>query len=63
MDLAIVDTLTSQNNGVNYLLTNVDVSSRFVRDKTMKKMFAKDSLLSLKKVKLRKKKHSGKFLG
>ena len=41
MDLAFVDTLASQNNGVKYLLVAEDIFSRFVRVQTMKTMYAK----------------------
>ena len=49
MDLAFVDTLASQNNGVNYLLVAVDVFSRYVRVPTMKTKYAKDTLQAFRK--------------
>ena len=47
MDLAFVDKLASQNNGVKYLLVAVDIFSRFVRVQTMKTKYAKDTLQTL----------------
>lgn len=35
MDLAMVDKLASENNGIKYLLVSIDVLSRFVRVQTM----------------------------
>ena len=49
MDLAFVDKLASQNNGVKYLLTAVDIFSRFVRVQT------KDTLQAFRKMISRKK--------
>ena len=49
MDLAFVDILASQNNGVKNLLVAVDVFSRFVRVQTMKNKYAKDTLQAFKK--------------
>ena len=48
MNLAFVDKLASQNNGVKYLLVAVDVFSRFVRVQTMKTKYAKDTLQAFK---------------
>ena len=44
MDLAFVDKLANQNNGIKYLLVAGDVFSRSVRIQTMKTKFAKDTL-------------------
>ena len=54
MDLAFVDKLASQNKGVKYLLVAVDVFSRFVRVRTMKTKYAKDTLQAFKKMISRK---------
>ena len=54
MDLAFVDKLASQNNGVKYLLVAVDIFSRFVRVQTMKTKYAKDTLQAFRKMILRK---------
>ena len=54
MDLAFVDILASQNNGVKNLLVAVDVFSRFVRVQTMKNKYAKDTLQAFKKMISRK---------
>ena len=55
IDLAFVDKLASQNNGVKYLLVAVDVFfSRFVRVQTMKTKYAKDTLQAFKKMISRK---------
>ena len=54
MDLALVDKLASQNNGVKYLLVAVDIFSRFVRVKTMKTKYAKDILQAFRKMISRK---------
>ena len=54
MDLAFVDKLASQNNGVKYLLVAVDVFSRFFRGQTMKTRYAKDTLQAFKKMISRK---------
>ena len=50
MELAFVDILASQNNGVKNLLVAVDVFSRFVRVQTMKNKYAKDTLQAFKKM-------------
>ena len=57
MDLAFVDKLASQNNGVKYLLVAADVFLRFVRVQTMKTKNAKNTLQALKKM-ISRKKHS-----
>ena len=54
MDLAFVDKLASQNNGVKYLLVAVDFFSRFVRVQTMKTKYAKDTLQAFRKMISRK---------
>ena len=54
MDLAFVDKLASQNNGVKYLLVAVDIFSRFVRVQTMKTKYAKDTLQPFRKIISRK---------
>ena len=54
MDLAFVDKLTSQNNGVKYLLVAVDIFSRFFRVQTMKTKYAKDILQAFRKMISRK---------
>ena len=46
LDLAFVDKLASQNNGIKYLLVAVDIFSRFVRVQTMKTKYAKDTFAS-----------------
>ena len=43
MDLAFVEMLAAQNNGVKYLLVAVDIFSRFVRVQTLKTKYAKDT--------------------
>ena len=50
MDLAFVDKLASQNNGVKYLLVAVDIFSRFVRVQTLKIKYAKDTLQAFRKM-------------
>ena len=72
MELAFVDKLASQNNGVKYLLVAVDNFSRFVRFQTMKTRcqthftsfqkndFSKKTLL--KNFGLIKEQNMGKFL-
>ena len=50
MDLAFVDKLASQNNGVKYLLVAVDIRLRFVRVQTMKTKYAKDTLHAFRKM-------------
>ena len=57
MDLAFVDKLASQNNGVKYLLVAVDTFSRFVRVQTMKTKYAQDTLKAFRKM-ISRKKHS-----
>ena len=54
MDLAFVDKLAGQNNGVKYLLVAVDIFSRFVRVQTMKTKYAKDTLQAFRKMISRK---------
>ena len=54
MDLAFVDKLSSQNNGVTFLLVAVDIFSRSVRVQTMKKIYAKDTLQAFRKMISRK---------
>ena len=54
MDLAFVDKLASQNNGVKYLLVAVDIFSRFVRVQTMKTKYAKDTLQAFRRMISRK---------
>ena len=54
MDLAFVDKLASQNNGVKYLLVAVDVFLRFIRVQTLKTKYAKDALQAFKKMISRK---------
>ena len=49
MELAFVDKLASQNNGVKNLLVAVDVFSRFVRVQTRKTKYIKDILEAFKK--------------
>ena len=44
MDLAFVDKLASQNNGVKYFLVAVDIFSRFFRVQIMKTKYAKNTL-------------------
>ena len=55
-DLAFVDKLASQNNGVKYLLVAVAVDnvSRFIRVQTMKTKYAKDTLQAFRKMISRK---------
>ena len=55
MDLAFVDKLASQINGVKFLLVAVDISSRFVRVQTMKTKYAIDTLQAFRKMISRKK--------
>ena len=51
MDLAFVDKLASQNNGVKYLLVAVNlVFPRFVRVQAMKTKSAKDTLKAFRKM-------------
>ena len=50
MELAFVDKLPSENNGVNYLLAAVDIFSRFVRVQTMKTKYAKYTLKAFRKM-------------
>ena len=50
MDLAFVDNLASQNNGVNYILVAVDNFSRLIRVQTMKTKYAKDTLQAFRKM-------------
>ena len=50
MDLAFVDKLASQYNGVKYSLVAVDIFSRFVRVQTMKTKNAKDTLQAFRKM-------------
>ena len=50
MDLAFVDKLASQNNGVNYFFIAGDFFSRFVRVQTMKTKYAKDTLQAFRKL-------------
>ena len=57
MDLAFVDKLASQNNGVKYLLVAVDIFLQFVRVQKMKTKYAKDTLQAFKKM-FSRKKHS-----
>ena len=54
MNLAFVDKLASQNNGIKYLLVAVDIFSRFVRVQTMKTIYAKDTLQAFRKMISRK---------
>ena len=56
MELAFVDKLASQNNGVKYLLVALllDIFSRFVRVQTMKTKYAKDTLQAFRKMISRK---------
>ena len=49
IDLAFVDKLAIQNNGVKYLLVAVDVFSQFVKVQTMKTKYAKDTLQAFQK--------------
>ena len=49
MDLAFLDKLASQNNGVKYLLVSIDIFSRLVRVQTRKTKNAKDNLQASKK--------------
>ena len=46
LNLAFLDKLASQNNGVNYLLFAVDIFSRFFRVQTMKTEYVKDTSLA-----------------
>ena len=50
MDLAFVDKLANQNNGVKYLLVAVNFFSRFVRVQTMKTKYAKGTLQAFRKM-------------
>ena len=50
MDLAFVDKLASQNNGIKFLLVAVNIFSRFVRVQTMKTKYAKDTLQAFRKM-------------
>ena len=54
MDLAFVDNLAGQNNGVKYLLVDVDIFLRFVRVQTIKTRNAKDTLQAFRKMISRK---------
>ena len=54
MDLAFVDILASQNNGIKNLLVAVDDFLRFVRVQTMKNKYAKNTLQAFKKMISRK---------
>jgi hypothetical protein len=51
MDLAHVEKLSGDNNGVNYLLVCVDIFSRFVRVHPMKNKFSTTTTESFKKFK------------
>ena len=55
MDLAFVDELASQNNGVKYLLVSVDFFSIFVRVQKMITKYIKDTLQAFRKIISRKK--------
>ena len=50
MDLAFVDKLASQNNGVKKLLVAVNICLRFARVQTRKIKYAKDTLQVFKKI-------------
>ena len=54
MDLAFVNKLASQNNGVKYLLVAVDIFLRFVRTQIRKTKYAKDTLQAFRKMISRK---------
>ena len=54
MELAFVDKLASQNNGVKYLLVAEDIFSRFARVQTMKTKYAKHTLKAFRKMISRK---------
>ena len=54
LDLAFMDKLSDNNNGVKYLLVCVDVFSRFVRVQPMKSKYSTDAVVAFKKM-LRKK--------
>ena len=49
MNLAFVDKLASQNNGVKFLLVAVYSFSRFVRNQTLEN-YAKDTLQAFRKM-------------
>ena len=49
MDLAIVEKIASQNNGVKILLVASDIVSRFVVFQTLKTKYAKNTLQAVKK--------------
>ena len=55
MDLAFVDKLASQNNGVKYLLFAVDIFPRFFRVQTVETKYAKEILQAFRKLISRKK--------
>ena len=50
MDLAFVDKLAGQNNGVKYFFVSVDIFSRFFRVQTMNTKYAKDTLQAFGKL-------------
>ena len=45
-----MDKVARHNNGVKYLLVAVDVLSRYLRDQTMKALYAKDAVEAFKKL-------------
>ena len=54
MNLAFVDKIASQNNGVKYLIVAVDIFLRFFRVQTIKTKYAKDTSQAFRKMISRK---------
>ena len=50
VDVAYMDKLAQQNNGVKYSLVGVDVLSRYLRVQPMKALYAKDAVEAFKKM-------------
>ena len=49
VDVAYMDKVAQHNNGVKYLLVDVDVLSRYLRVQPMKALYAKDVIEAFKK--------------
>ena len=50
VDVAYTDKIAQHNNGVKYLLVDVDVLSRYLRVQPMKAFYAKDAVEAFKKM-------------
>ena len=59
VDVAYMDKVAEQNNGVKYLQLAVDVLSRYLRVQPMKALYAKDAVRALKKMIKQKKTRKG----